>query len=340
MSYEYSGTVVNKVKMYSHENFHDALIDRFGDSFREYRTNWDRAGAAGYLPEFPLFLDVEPEYRCNLKCTSCVFSIPEDENPYLNDDQMDLETFGQICEEGARYGLPAITVSNNNEGLMDKYVFDRIEIARSNGIMDIFVGTNGLLLKPTVADRLIDSGLTRLLVSIDAASPETYLKTRMNKGYDRVIENCQVFLDKRNARGLRLPLLRVSMVKTSANEHEVEDFREFWSDKADIISIQDYIPTKPTHAENVALTPSDREPYPEDVIPRKSEKFCGSLWQRFTIRANGDIYACCHMKYELKVGNLSEMSLHEAWHSEFMNGLRDIHQSGMYQCMKLCSKCL
>ena len=64
----------------------------------------------GYLPDFPLFLDVEPEYRCNLRCVTCPLQDGKDNPSYIK-DRMSLDVYRRICEEGKKYGLPAITVS-------------------------------------------------------------------------------------------------------------------------------------------------------------------------------------------------------------------------------------
>ena len=62
-----------------------------------------------------------------------------------------------------------------------------------------------------------------------------------------------------------------------------------------------------------------------NIIPKKSNKYCGAIWQRMSIRANGDMYACCHQNYELLIGNINDMTIHKAWNSDFMNGLRKLH---------------
>lgn len=45
-------------------------------------------------------LDVEPEYRCNLKCVTCIHGVDKKKNPYAIDDTMPVQLFEKICFEG------------------------------------------------------------------------------------------------------------------------------------------------------------------------------------------------------------------------------------------------
>ena len=81
-------------------------------------------------------------------------------------------------------------------------------MAQDAGIMDIFVGTNGHLLTREMGIKLIQSGLSRLLVSIDAVTPETYLKVRKSEKFDTVVKNIHAFHKLRAEFGGRLPLIR------------------------------------------------------------------------------------------------------------------------------------
>ena len=330
--YSYTGTVDGKVQMKGREDFLKPLSEKFGERFYNYRNEWDRAGKAdGYLPDFPLFLDIEPEYLCNLRCVHCSLQDGK-ENPSYIPNQMSVETYRRICEEGRLNGLPAITVSNNNEGLLQKNLFNYINAARDAGIMDIFVGTNAHLLTKELGEKLIKSGLTRLLASIDAVTESTYKRIRRSEKYNQVVNNILAFKALRNELGRKLPLIRVSMVVHSMNQHEEKEFQDFWLNHADIISIQRYIPYHGDPNIEDKLIPLDREP--------NASTICASLLQRMTIRANGDVIACCHLSNKLKIGNINESSIRDIWHSNDMNEIRNIHLAGRYQEIDVCKSCM
>src|SRR5437899_787341 len=84
------------------------------------------------------------------------------------------------------------------------------------------------LLSETMAAGLMDGGLTRLMVSLDAVTQPVYDKIRVGADLEVVKRNVFRFLELRQARGRRLPLLSVNFVKMSVNEHELEKFVETW----------------------------------------------------------------------------------------------------------------
>lgn len=328
--YQYSGSKDCKVRMYGQDNFLKPLYEKFGERFYKYRKDWDKA-ANGILPEYPLFLDVEPEYRCNLACITCPHQLGR-KNPSFIADRMSVETYKSICAESKAYNLPSITVSNNNEGLIERHLFEYLNAAGDAGVMDIFLGTNAHFLNAEMSRKLLDSPLTRLLVSIDAATSETYRRMRNSDKFEQVIKNIHRFLELREKIGVSMPLLRVSMVVTRVNEHEQDAFKEMWQDYADIISMQTYLsPWGEPDCED-DLYPSAR--------PALSSKFCSSLWQRMSIRANGDVIACCHLSNKLKVGNIHEKSIHEIWHGKAMVKLREKHVDGRYADIPVCRSCM
>lgn len=333
MTYQYSGTKCKQVQMQGSSDFNQKLAQLFGSRFKQYRSDWDRAGRNEYLPDFPLFIEVEPEYRCNMRCITCLHSLPKGKNPWALSDTMSPDVFEKICKEGFSHGLPAISISANNEGLLQKHLFEYLDIASNNNIMDIFLGTNGLLLTRELSKRLISSKLTRLLVSIDAANEITYEKMRQNKHYSDIVDNVNMFLEERNNAGSVTPLLRVSLVKTTINEYEVEAFTKLWIDKADIVSIQNYI-SPWLHWD------SGDKLIPERIKDSSSPKICSALWQRILIRANGDVIACCNERNEHRLGNIAESSIRDMWHGDKMKTLREIHLAGKYESIKLCRECL
>jgi len=158
---------------------------------------------------------------------------------------------------------------------------------------------------------------------------------RRSNRYADVVHNAKQFHEMRLRYKVKLPIIRVSMVVTAINESEIEKFKYTWKDTADIISIQRYlIPIVDTNARN----------HWNRLLPKKREeiknKICSALWQRMTIRANGDVIACCHLSNRLKVGNLFHRSIYDIWHGKEMNQIRAIHLRGDYHQIDVCASCM
>lgn len=321
------------VQLMGEDDYHERIARvRGGDAFREYRRQWDRAGAFDLETPVPLHVDFELSTFCNYTCPMCPFGVPKDERPATFNQVtgwFDFELFKKVIDEGVPLGLKAIDLSYYNEPLLRKDVADLIDYAASHGVLDIMMSTNGELLSKATTERLLDTGLTRLLVSLDAHTEATFEKIRVGGHFHKVIGNVEHFLQRKKERGQELPITRVSFVKTKLNEGELQAFINHWKPKVDYLSIQELIEFDEMR---LALTPDSRI--------QNLDFRCHQPWHRLTIRANGDVLPCCTIwGQQLPVGNIRERSLADLWKSPAMVELRTIHAEGRYYENAVCKRC-
>lgn len=220
------------------------FVEHFGQEYVDYRNAWERAGP-NWCPEFPLHIDFQLQDACNMRCTFC----PRDEPiatamkgsaDWINTGRkMPLETFKQVIDEGAKYKLRAINLGATSESLIHPAVVEMVRYARQNGVFDIRIITNGLLLKEKMIRGLFEAGLTYLGVSVDAWNPETYRKVRRND-LSKVTQHALLAVKIRKEMGLDFPRIRVSFVNSPEAKGEFEPFLNFWKDKVDFIELQDF----------------------------------------------------------------------------------------------------
>jgi sulfatase maturation enzyme AslB (radical SAM superfamily) len=102
--------------------------------------------------------------------------------------------------------------------------------------MKIALQTNGVLLTPRNWERMkgIHGNISSILISLDAATPETYAVTRRGGHWKTLIENCRRLGELRTAGEIRL--LRYDFVAQKANFREMPAFvklaRELGGDRA------------------------------------------------------------------------------------------------------------
>ena len=123
------------------------------------------------------------------------------------DQWLDFHLYSKVLQEGVAHGLSSIRLGITGEPLIRKDIISFVELARDLGVTDIMLITNGQLLTQQLAQGLIKAGLTRLMVSIDAATPGTYARIRRGGTYARLLENVLWFLDARQTLGSPLPPL-------------------------------------------------------------------------------------------------------------------------------------
>ena len=102
-----------------------------------------------------------------------------------------------------------------------------ITYAKSAGILDIYMSTNGSLLTKKISKEIINSGLTRLQISLDAATKEIFDIIRVGGNFDKVISNVNRFMKIREELKSELPTVRVNFVQTDTNKHELNSFKEY-----------------------------------------------------------------------------------------------------------------
>jgi len=303
----------------------------FGDRFRRYREEWAATSRFEHLPEFPLSLDLEVNASCNLRCVMCVMGSPNYVNPMAGRTMMDFGLYRRLMREAESRKLPAMTFGFLSEPLLRPDLADMIGLARQSGVMDIRLGTNGLLLSPSISEDLISAGLTRLEVSLDAFRPETYRRIRRGGRIEQAVRNVLDFLELRARRRSDFPILRLSFLRLPGNEAEVEDFLEFWRDKADLFSIQE-----PIYFEEA---PISRQAELVE-LPVSPDFRCAQPWQRIIVRSNGDVFPCCSIYgLGMRIGSALESPISEIWRHPIIHHLRRLHRAGLYQDVAACHRC-
>ena len=123
--------------------------------------------------------------RCNIRCFYCM---PAENVQFLNRRQLlTFEEIERFVNVAARLGVRKLRLTGG-EPLVRRELPVLIEkLARIEGIEDIALTTNGLLLADQAAE-LKAAGLRRLNISLDALSAEKFQQITRREGYEQVLE--------------------------------------------------------------------------------------------------------------------------------------------------------
>ena len=321
-----------QVRLVEYEpRFYEVMTRLFGARFIKYRQDWSDASEFRTRPHFPLSLDLEANASCNLACIMCVVGAASYQNPMAATPMMDMKLYERLMIQAQEHGLPAMTFGYLSEPLLRPDIDKMVRLARGAGVMDIRLGSNGMLLTSETSRQLVDAGLTRLEISLDAFRPETYRRIRRGGRLDRVVRNLEGFLDIRARVGSDIPVLRLSFLNLPHNRGEQEDFLEQWRLRADLFSIQEpiYYPDAPI-AGQLKLVPR----------PVSPDFKCAQPWQRLIVRSNGDVYPCCSIDgLGLKIGSAGTSSIRELWNSRRMRQLAQLQAQGRFTENPHCLRC-
>lgn len=188
------------------------------------------------------YLRVSVTDKCNLRCVYCM---PEEGLAWLRRDEiLSYEEIVAIVEAAATVGVRAIRLTGGEPLLRRNLARLVAAIARVDGIEDIALSTNALLLEEQLPD-LVAAGLRRVNVSLDTLVPERFEAIARRPGLDLVLRG----IDAAVAAGLE-PVKINCVVMRGRNDDEIADFARLTRDRAVFVR---FIEVMPVH-ENLELS--------------------------------------------------------------------------------------
>jgi radical SAM protein with 4Fe4S-binding SPASM domain len=266
-------------------------------------------------PRLPDIVQIESTNLCNAKCVFC----PRDEM-HRRQGVMDFDLFRKVVDECAELGITHVRVHNYGEPFLDKALVEKVRYAKSRGIAEVGMISNGSLITEELARGMVDAGLDAINISVDAAGKEVFERTRINLDYDTVIANVRTLARLRDLNPRRRPKLILSFVRQDDSADE-QAFINEWSQIADKIHITDL--------HNWAGTLHGRSDvrYP-----------CYRMWLTFTVLWDGRVSLCC-ADYDGRnvLGDLRTSTIAEVWNNQAYRAVRRQHlESGGPEICRSC----
>ena len=198
------------------------------------------------------------------------------------------------------------------------------------------ISTNGNHMPAGLARKLVESGLDRLVFSIDGATQEVYEKYRVGGCLETALSNVREVLSERRKLQKRTPRVVWQFLAMRHNQHEIELVKKRARDiGVDELSFEWFR----TNVYEELLTPLEKliETY-HDWIPTIPEftKFdlghrstrmgagrCLQPYYRIVVAPNGDVYPCCSI-YDAKFrfDNILDTSLERIWNGPAFRAAR------------------
>lgn len=325
------------IKANEHELTAVLNADRFDDypggireedkpRWRKFRQDYHAAQRLELLTDFPLQIDFELNSTCQLSCGFCVHG-----QERVQKRMIDFKDFARVIDEASEHGLCSIKMNYINEPLLRRDLPLFIEYAKRKGVLNVYFASNGVLLSREMAQRLIDVGLSKIMISLDATTPETFKTMRRSDKFEEIVANIHGLLALREELGLDYPLVRVNFLRTKLNILEAEDFIAYWTGKADMIGFQT----------QVQLPGIDSDLIPRADLGVDEEFRCSFPFKQLVVDASGAILPCCTFSGRLMpLGTIHEMTVKEAWDSAQMASLKEIHLHGNYRDNPICAHCV
>jgi len=280
-------------------------------------------------PEFPERLHIQTISYCNAKCLFCAYPRVTDR---ITHGIMEDGVYKKIIDECALYKPKRVALLLMNEPLLDRKLPERIAYAKDKlgKETEVTITSNGSILTPKIVNRLIDSGLDRIKISIQGLTKDTYEKI-MGLSYERTFGGIHLLSNILKERKAHRPKVVLSMVNVGHNEDEIRRYKHYWRKKGIKATSVAFENKGGNIEESVELAP----------FGMQARKKCYRFNRCAYIVYNGDVILCCaDWSRSVILGNVKEKSLKEIWHGERLNEIRKNFLNGNFEGLpEICRNC-
>lgn len=304
-------------------------------SVRKEKPARARYGFYGRLTaEFPSQIIVDVAEVCNLACVHCPHPTFKQSEHYAR-RYLDPELNRKMVDEVGQCGrgiTQYIRYTSNGEPLIHPRGYEMIEYAVRHSGTFVTLTTNGTIMNEKRTNRLLDSGIHMIDISIDAFTPETYAKVRVGGDLNVTRTNVLRLVDWVRCSGSATKVV-VSYVEQPQNQHETTDFEPYWKEQG-----ADYVVIRRLHSAAGAVSKiADRMREEQVGINRRP---CVYPWERLVLNPRGQLSFCpAEWEYKGEFVDFNTTTIKEAWQGKFMQGLRNAHLSNDFSCHAFCGQC-
>jgi cyclic pyranopterin phosphate synthase len=207
--------------------------------------------------------------RCNLRCHYCMPAEGLEWAP--KDQELKFAEIERLVSLFADLGVRSVRLTGG-EPLVRKGLPELVErIAAIDAIEDISLTTNGILLEQMI-EPLVQAGLTRVNVSLDALTPERYREITRRNGLQKVIAGLAAL-----ERYPQLGPIKVNVVAVRGmSDLEILEFAELARRKPYVVRFLEFMPLDADErwSDDVLLTGAEIRLVVEsvhDLVPLASE---------------------------------------------------------------------
>lgn len=271
--------------------------------------------------QMPVRVWIEPTNHCNFNCVMC----PHKDVPNESRGYMSMDTFKEAIRQCSAF-KPSINLFLSGEPFLHPNLPEMIEYIHNHD-MKVRIETNGGISRPDVVEAQPDV----LSFSYDGYEPKVYSENHVGGNFYKTMENIKTMLAYKvgDKPFVYLTAINLPNVKNTPKGIKKEFMDSFEDTPIDVFR------TVEPHNFGGKVSPIGR--YKDGFLKYKP---CPLLWAGLVVRWNGDIVPCCMDFTGInKLGNITDMTLEEAWNSQKMQNFRKAHKESKQKPIPLCGSC-
>jgi len=273
----------------------------------------------------PYALSIEPTTACNLGCPACPSGLKAFTRPTGKLDLVQHENWLIQVRKTTFY----INYYFQGEPFLHPQFLELIQSAKKHR-MYTATSTNAHFIDAKKAVDIVDSGLDRLIISIDGLTQETYSSYRVHGHLDKVIAASKHLVAAKRERKQSTPFLIFQFLVVKANEHEIDELQAL----ADEIGIDEvrFKTAQVYDYENGNELIPDNEQYSRYTkqkdgtyrVKYKGGNHCWRMWSSAVLTWDGKVVPCCFDKdAQHTLGTLETDSFRSIWNNRRYRQFRE-----------------
>ena len=241
------------------------------------------------------------------------------------------------------------------EPLLNKQLPEMIARAHQAGLYTI-VSTNAQALNRSMAEEIVKSGLSCIIVSIDGFSEESYAAYRVGGSLHRALEGLQHLHEAKVQYGSSIRI-ELQVLRLRTNEHEWQWIKKHYKKlgathlvfkTAQLYDFEHGHPLMPTNERYSRYKKIANDTYVHKkhlhlaLSPLRllALQPCFRLWSGCVITTTGDVLPCCYDKdHHHSLGNITTQSLSDIFHSKRANALHHRVLHAIAPLPEMCKNC-
>ncbi|MBM3436423.1 MAG: radical SAM protein [Bacteroidetes bacterium] len=272
----------------------------------------------------PYSISIEPTTSCNLRCPECPSGLRQFSR---NTGMLSMDLYRKILGQ-LKDRLIYMILYFQGEPYLNPRFFEFIRFAKQDRIYTA-TSTNGHFLSDDNAKKTIESGLDRLIISLDGIGQQEYATYRIGGRYDIVIQGIRSLVRWKKELKSGTPHIIVQFIVFRSNEHQLGEVkklcREIGVDELQFKTAQIYdykkgnplIPTLDKYSRYRKMPDGSYE------FKNKLPNRCFRMWSSCVITWDGITVPCCFDKdADHKMGDLKEKPFSEVWRSKMYYDFR------------------
>jgi radical SAM protein with 4Fe4S-binding SPASM domain len=288
----------------------------------------------------PVSMSIEPTTSCNLRCPECPSGLRSFTRPT---GMLDKNFFEKTIDEVADH-LLYLVFYFQGEPYLNPDFLNMVKYASAKKIYTA-TSTNAHYLTDENAKRTVESGLDRLIISIDGSTQEVYEQYRVGGSLEKVLEGTRNVVKWKKELKSATPHTIFQYLVVRPNEHQLEKVkqmaREMGVDEVVFKTAQVYdfengnplIPTIDKYSRYEKRTDGKWQ------LKNLLLNHCWKMWHSCVLTWDGMVVPCCFDKdASHALGSLKQKSFKDIWFGEAYTEFRKTLLKGRSQ-IDICNNC-